>query len=148
MGENAATAPPRRFRVMDLEIDLDRETVRRGRALLDLPDLSFRLLATLVLRAPERVTKDELMREIWDDVVVSDETLAQRVRLLRQTLDEDSRNPRYIASVRGRGYRLICPAEALGPEVHTIDRRNRWLLLAGAVASAILGYPLCGRHSC
>ena len=139
MGENAATSPPRRFRVMDLEIDLDRESVRRGRELLDLPDLSFRLLATLVLRAPERVTKDELIREIWDDVVVSDETLAQRVRLLRQTLDEDSRNPRYIASVRGRGYRLICPAEALGPEVHTIDRRNRWLLLAGAAASAILG---------
>ena len=139
MGESAASTPPRRFRVMDLDIDLDRESVRRDGVLLDLPQLSFRLLATLVLRAPERVTKDELIREIWDDVVVSDETLAQRVRLLRQSLNEDSQNPRYIASVRGRGYRLICPVEALGPESFPVGRRNRWPLLAAAAASAILG---------
>ena len=139
MGESAASTPSRRFRVMDLDIDLDRESVRRDGVLLDLPQLSFRLLATLVLRAPERVTKDELIREIWDDVVVSDETLAQRVRLLRQSLNEDSQNPRYIASVRGRGYRLICPVEALGPESFPVGRRNRWPLLAAAAASAILG---------
>ncbi len=139
MGESAASTPPRRFRVLDLDIDLDRESVRRDGVLLDLPQLSFRLLATLVLRAPERVTKDELIREIWDDVVVSDETLAQRVRLLRQSLHEDSQNPRYIASVRGRGYRLICPVEALGPDSFPVGRGNRWALLAAAAASAILG---------
>jgi TolB-like protein/DNA-binding winged helix-turn-helix (wHTH) protein/Tfp pilus assembly protein PilF len=139
MGESAAIAPPRRFRVLDLDIDLDRESVRRDGVLLDLPQLSFRLLATLVLRAPERVTKDELIREIWDDVVVSDETLAQRVRLLRQSLHEDSQNPRYIASVRGRGYRLICPVEALGPDPFPVGRGSRWPLLAAAAASAILG---------
>ena len=63
MGEHAATAPSRRFRVDDLEIDLDSESVRRNGVLLDLPELSYRLLATLVRRAPERVTKDDLIRE-------------------------------------------------------------------------------------
>ena len=58
-----------------------------------------------------------LIRDVWDDVVVSDETLAQRVRLLRQALGEDSQNPRYIASVRGRGYRLICEVKYPGEEL-------------------------------
>ena len=138
MGESASTAPTRYYRVDDLEIDLDNESVRRDGVLLDLPDLSFRLLATLVVRAPERVTKDELIQEIWDGSVVSDETLAQRVRLLRQVLDEDSLNPRYIASVRGRGYRLICPVEPLAPGSRAIIRRNRWPMLAGVAALAIL----------
>ncbi|MCH8303395.1 MAG: winged helix-turn-helix domain-containing protein [Proteobacteria bacterium] len=138
MGEHAATAPSRRFRVDDLEIDLDGESVRRGGVLLDLPDLSFRLLATLVRRAPERVTKDELIREVWDEVVVSDETLAQRVRLLRQVLGEDSQNPHYIASVRGRGYRLLCKVDALAPEEQTGSNRIRWALYAGIVTAAVM----------
>ena len=138
MGEHAATAPSRRFRVDDLEIDLDGESVRRNGVLLDLPDLSFRLLATLVRRAPERVTKDELIREVWDDVVVSDETLAQRVRLLRQVLGEDSQNPHYIASVRGRGYRLLCRVDALAPEEQIGSNRIRWVLYAGIVAAAVM----------
>jgi len=138
MGESASPAPTRHYRVDDLEIDLDNESVRRDGVRLDLPDLSFRLLATLVVRAPERVTKDELIQEIWDGSVVSDETLAQRVRLLRQVLDEDSLNPRYIASVRGRGYRLICPVEALAPDSRAIIRRNRWPMLAGVATMAVL----------
>jgi TolB-like protein/Tfp pilus assembly protein PilF len=44
----------------------------------------------------------------------------------------------YIASVRGRGYRLICPVEALAPGSRTIIRRNRWPMLAGVAALAIL----------
>ena len=100
----------RRFRVLDLEVDLDRETVRRGKLAIDLPDLSFRLFAVLISHAPDKVSKDEMIRQVWGDVVVGDETLAQRVRLLRQALDEDSQNPRYFSSVRGHGYRLICDA--------------------------------------
>jgi hypothetical protein len=58
------------------------------------------------------VSKDELIAEVWGDVIVTDETLMQRVRLLRQSLGDDSQNPRYIAAVRGRGYRLSAPVEA------------------------------------
>ena len=108
MTNNATDRLQRRFRVLDLDVDLDRETVRRGNQSIDLPDLSFRLFAVLIRHAPDRVSKDDLIHEVWDDVVVGDETLAQRVRLLRQALDEDSQNPRYFSSVRGRGYRLIC----------------------------------------
>jgi TolB-like protein/DNA-binding winged helix-turn-helix (wHTH) protein len=96
-----------RLRVADLVVDLDRSSVVRDGRVIDLPDLSFRLLAALIRQAPERVDKDQLIAEVWDGVVVSDETLAQRVSLLRQVLGETSQQPRYIQAIRGRGYRLI-----------------------------------------
>ncbi len=133
--DTVSAARPRCYRVEDLVVDLDRQTVQRDGILLNLPDLSFRLLATLVEHAPDRVAKDELIREVWDDVVVSDETLAQRVRLLRQALDEDSQDPRYIASVRGRGYRLVCPIEAMD-ETHG-DGRARSFLPAFAALTVL-----------
>lgn len=104
---NSGRSASRRLRVDDLLVDLDQAAVSRGGEPIDLPELSFRLLAALVRHAPERVDKDQLIAEVWDGAVVSDETLAQRVRLLRQALGEDSQNPRYITAVRGRGYRLI-----------------------------------------
>jgi TolB-like protein/DNA-binding winged helix-turn-helix (wHTH) protein/Tfp pilus assembly protein PilF len=98
--------PDNCLRVLDISIDVASGTVWRDGDVLDLPELSFRLLTTLANRAPAMVSKDELVAEVWGDVVVSDETLMQRVRLLRQALGEDSRNPRYIVAVRGRGYRM------------------------------------------
>ena len=114
MTNNAADGPQHRFRVLDLEVDLDRETVSRGKQSIDLPNLSFRLFAVLISHAPDKVSKDDLIRGVWGDVVVGDEALAQRVRLLRQALDEDSQSPRYFSSVRGRGYRLICDVNPVG----------------------------------
>lgn len=105
------------FRVLDLQIDLTRQTLQRDSELLELPELSFRLLAALVCHAPHTLSKDALIREVWGRVVVSDETLAQRVRLLRQALAEDAAQPRYISAVRGRGYRLLCAVEELARPV-------------------------------
>jgi TolB-like protein/DNA-binding winged helix-turn-helix (wHTH) protein len=98
--------PDNCLQILDISIDVASGTVWRDGDVLDLPELSFRLLTTLATRAPAMVSKDELVAEVWGDVVVSDETLMQRVRLLRQALGEDSRNPRYIVAVRGRGYRM------------------------------------------
>jgi TolB-like protein/DNA-binding winged helix-turn-helix (wHTH) protein len=95
-----------------LDIDIASGTVWRDGEVVDLPDRSFRLLRALATRAPTMVSKDELIAEVWGDVIVTDETLMQRVRLLRQSLGDDSQNPRYIAAVRGRGYRLSAPVEA------------------------------------
>ena len=132
MIHKSANKQPRQFRVLDLLVDLDRETVSRGKQAIDLPDLSFRLLAVLISRAPEKVSKDELIREVWGDVIVADETLAQRVRLLRQSLDEDSQKPRYFSSVRGRGYRMICDVSAVGG---TESRRKA---SAGLIVAALV----------
>jgi TolB-like protein/TPR repeat protein len=59
------------------------------------------------------VNTDTLMQEVWGKVVIGEETVKQRVKLLRKALGDSSETPKYIASVRGRGYRLIAPVEPL-----------------------------------
>jgi TolB-like protein/DNA-binding winged helix-turn-helix (wHTH) protein/Tfp pilus assembly protein PilF len=127
------------LRILDIEIDRASGTVWRSGEIIDLPDLSFRLLMTLATRAPAMVSKDELITEIWGEVIVSDETLMQRVRLLRQALGDDSQNPRYITAVRGRGYRLSAPVEAgIGSGRTEAPRQSRHLRLGAATAIIVL----------
>lgn len=131
------------LRILEIEIDLTSGTVWREGEVIDLPELSFRLLATLARHAPAMVSKDELMAEVWGDVVVSDETLMQRVRLLRQALGDDGQNPRYIAAVRGRGYRLNAPVEKelrdIGHAPKTPSQFWRWAVAGALGALVILG---------
>lgn len=136
--------PGNYLRVHDLTVDLSSGTVWRGDEVLDLPDLSFRLLKILLERAPAMVSKDELVAEVWGAVVVSDETLMQRVRLLRQALGDDSQNPRYVASVRGRGYRLASPVEEIPQPSRSPSRprTRRWLLGAAIVIALSLAMGL------
>lgn len=133
------TNPGRYLRVLDIDIDTESGTVWRDGAVIDLPELSFRLLWTLARNAPELVSKDKLIADVWGDVVVSDETLMQRVRLLRQALGEESQNPRYIASVRGRGYRLAAPVEVITEANLTakVHAPRRWKIIAATGAAAI-----------
>jgi TolB-like protein/DNA-binding winged helix-turn-helix (wHTH) protein len=102
-------APSGRFLVGDLLIDLGRRQVWRGESTLDVGGLSFDLLVALVRAAPNLLTPDELMRQVWGRQIVSPETISQRVKLLRDALRDDAREPRYVAAVRGHGYRLLAP---------------------------------------
>jgi DNA-binding winged helix-turn-helix (wHTH) protein len=103
-----------RFRIADLTLDVEAVAVTRedGRA-LQLPGLSFDLLVALARRAPAVVSPDELVATVWGGIAVSDETLTQRVALLRRSLGDDAKSPRYVRAVRGRGYQLVPPVVAL-----------------------------------
>jgi TolB-like protein/DNA-binding winged helix-turn-helix (wHTH) protein/tetratricopeptide (TPR) repeat protein len=109
--QRSEASPPRRYRVADLEIDVERVRVMRGDVELALPRLTFDLLVAIVEIAPAVATSDALLDRVWPGLVVSPETLVQRVKLLRTALGDDPRRPRYIAVVRGRGYRLLADVE-------------------------------------
>jgi TolB-like protein/DNA-binding winged helix-turn-helix (wHTH) protein/Flp pilus assembly protein TadD len=106
------TAPPR-FRIADLEVDIGKAEVTRAGERLALPKLSFDLLCALINAAPAIVTNEELLQQVWPGLSVSPESVAQRVKLLRSAIGDDSQQPRYILAVRGRGYRLIPVPERL-----------------------------------
>ncbi len=110
-----ATGAPMVLRSGSIEIDPEREHVAVDGVPLTLPALSYRLLLELVTRAPDTVSKDELIAAVWASRAVTDETLAQRVRLLRQALgDQASAGPEaLLTAVRGRGYRWQLPVERL-----------------------------------
>jgi len=91
----------------DLRVDPGQARVLRGDIDVALPKLSFDLLMALIEAAPRIVTTDELMDRVWTGLVVSPETVSQRVSLLRAALGDNSKDPRYLAVVRGRGYRIV-----------------------------------------
>ncbi|KRF00551.1 hypothetical protein ASG87_12725 [Frateuria sp. Soil773] len=137
---------PRRYRLLDLEIDLVAQRVVRDGQPLDVQGLSFRLFACLLSHGDAVAGFDRLMADVWAPAVVNEETVTQRVKLLRQALGDDGRRPRYIRSVRGRGYQLCEPPVALdeqsAPETaaHAPRRSRRpWLFAGAALALAALG---------
>lgn len=126
----------------DLRLDTEARTLRRGDVLIELPPLSFGLLVLLAERAPEVVSQDDIAEQVWPGRVVSPETLTQRVKLLRKSLGDDARNPRYVGLVRGEGYRLLCPARRMSaategsiPESSLRPRPRR---IAAAVLTVIV----------
>ncbi len=98
----------------DLSLDVGLQRLERAGESIELPKLSFELLLVLFESAPNFVSNDELMTRVWKNLVVSPETVTQRVKLLRDALGDDPRNPRYGEGLRGRGYRLIPEARRAG----------------------------------
>ncbi len=96
-----------RFRMGDLDLDVSQRRLTRHGRDLKLSKLTFRLLHVLASSAPSLVTKSELADQVWNGRSVSPETVAQRIKLLREALHDDARHPRYIEVVRGQGYRWI-----------------------------------------
>ena len=106
-----------RWRVSDLVLDTRRQRVWRASQEIPLSKLTYDLFAALIRRRSEVTSDEQLMEDVWPGLVVGPETVSQRVKLLRDALGDDSRMPRYIGRLRGRGYYLVPTAEALGDEV-------------------------------
>lgn len=109
-----------RFRLEDLAIDLERQRVERAGEVLNVAGLSFQLLRYLVLQGDRVVGFDELIERVWAPAVVNEETVTQRVKLLRQALGDDGRQPRYLRSVRGQGYQLCARPQPLDDDVEPV----------------------------
>src|SRR5215203_3580483 len=93
--------------------EFDRFTMSlEKRVLLDdgvpvpLTSKAFDTLAVLIANRDRVVTKDELLRSVWPDVVVEEGNLTQQIFLLRKALGESAQQSRYIATVPGHGYRF------------------------------------------
>jgi TolB-like protein/DNA-binding winged helix-turn-helix (wHTH) protein len=125
MEQAAATAPDvTGYQVDDLTIDLGKQRVTRAGSDIPLPRLSFDLLVTLARAAPNFVSFDQLAERVWPGLVIAPETISQRVKLVRDALGDDTHAPRYIAGIRGRGYRMVAAVNALvnQPSIHAAKR--------------------------
>jgi len=106
------TARERPLRVLrrgSLELDADRHRVTVHSREVPLTPVEFRLLQTM-LASPERAfTREQLLNQIYahQESAVVDRTIDVHVGNLRQKLGDDPDHPRYIATVRGVGYKLL-----------------------------------------
>ncbi len=135
------TDPAPRYRIDSFLLDLGACQLTRNGSVVELPKLSFDLLAALAERAPNVATIDQLIKDVWDGRVVAEETVTQRVKLLRDALAEHGYTDQLVATVRGRGYRLASPVERVSDDIQ-IDPTptgHRWpVVLAGATLAVLL----------
>ena len=95
-----------------------RELCRNGRR-LRLPDQSFQILAMLLERRGELVSRDEIRQRLWpgDTFVDFDHGLNNSVNRLRDALGDSAESPRFVETLPRRGYRFIAPVEEGGSRV-------------------------------
>lgn len=101
---------------------LGRWTVHPARNLLEsaegdvvLEPRLMRLLVLLAATAGEVVPKEALLADVWSGLAASDESLARAISSLRRTLGDDPARPRYIETIRKKGYRLVAEVGVPAP---------------------------------
>ena len=88
-------------------LDLAEQKLWRDNEEIALTAKSFDLLCYLVEHQNTLISKQELFDQIWPDVYVVEEALRFQVKTLRSVLGDNAQQPRFIETVRGRGYRFI-----------------------------------------
>ncbi len=148
---------PARVRFGAYELDVAGMELRKNGVRLHLQEQPFLVLATLVSRPGEVVSREELQHQVWanDTFVDFDQSLNKAVNRLREVLNDDAAQPRYIETIPRRGYRFVAhvesvsaPAEAaLAPPVAAsesalanvptppVRRHRRWPYAAGGAVA-------------
>src|SRR5216684_512489 len=137
----------RLIRFVVLELDLDAGELRKQGVRLQLQPKPFQMLAILLERPGEIVTREELRRRLWDDDTFVDyesglNTAANRLRL---KLGDSADTPRYVETMARSGYRFIAPVERIDwepppPSSMAVEPRRPALpsyLAAAAIAMVI-----------
>jgi DNA-binding response OmpR family regulator len=105
--DRARLAQTEQVVVGDIRIDLDRRQVFKQDEELALRFKEFELLSLLVSKGGEVVTRAEIFDKVWGTDWLGDmRTLDVHIRWLREKLEDDPSDPRYIQTVRGVGYRF------------------------------------------
>jgi two-component system, OmpR family, alkaline phosphatase synthesis response regulator PhoP len=94
----------------DLTLDTRRLTVKRGEAAIDVTPTEFQLLATLAHRPGRVFTRAQLLDAVRGDAGESfDRAIDAHVKNVRRKIEPDTRNPRYVLTVYGVGYKAAEP---------------------------------------
>lgn len=96
------------------ELDLSAGELRKSGAKLRLQGQPFQVLALLLERAGEVVTREELQQKLWpsDTFVDFDHSLNTAINKVREALGDSASSPRYVETLARRGYRFIAPVQA------------------------------------
>lgn len=101
---------PKKITAKDLEIDLEKYEVKVRGSLVNLTPLEFDLLRFLAENKSKVFSRDVLLDTLWGyDYYGDTRTVDVHIRRLRTKIEEDASNPKYIITVRGKGYKFKDP---------------------------------------
>lgn len=158
-------AQSRRVRFGVFEVDLATGDIQKGGLPVRLRGRPFEVLAQLLERPGELVTRDELRQRLWpaDTFVDFDHGLNTSINRLREALGDSADSPRFVETLPRRGYRFVTPVTPVAdtpparveaapdepgpPEPPPASRGVRPIALSLAIAAAlaVAGYLAFGR---
>jgi TolB-like protein/tetratricopeptide (TPR) repeat protein len=103
------------LRFDDCEIDPAAFELRRAGRVCALEPQVLELLLYLARRPGRLITKDDLIRDVWGGRIVSDSTLASRIKSARRAIGDDGTQQRRIRTVHGRGVKFVGEGPAAEP---------------------------------
>jgi DNA-binding winged helix-turn-helix (wHTH) protein len=129
------------------EVDLRAGEMRKQGKRIRVQEQPFQVLAVLLQRPGEVVTREEVRNQIWpeDTFVDFDNSLNTAINKLREALGDSADNPRFIETLPRRGYRFLAPVSGNGRETRTRSTR-KWkigllaVLVVVATAAAVGGW--------
>jgi two-component system phosphate regulon response regulator PhoB len=98
---------PSRLTVGDLELDGESMAVQVRGQMVSVTAIEFRLLAFLAMNLGRTFRRDQLLDAVWDARFVTPRTVDVHVRRLREKIEPQPETPRYLQTIRGKGYRLV-----------------------------------------
>ncbi|MFL6290122.1 MAG: protein kinase domain-containing protein [Thermoanaerobaculia bacterium] len=114
--------------------------LERGEVSVAVEPRAMQVLSCLARHAPDVVSKQRLMREVWGDAFVTDEVLSHAVWELRKALGDEAKNPRYIHTISKKGYRLLAEVSySAAPEPLAAGSRIAQYEILEPVAGGAMG---------
>jgi TolB-like protein/DNA-binding winged helix-turn-helix (wHTH) protein/Tfp pilus assembly protein PilF len=112
-----AVHSPRVLRFGGFQLDLKTGELCKGRFKRKLTGQQFQVLAILLERPHELVSREELHKRLWPDTFVDvDHNLNTAINKIREALGDTAENPRFVETLARRGYRFIAPVETQSPQ--------------------------------
>jgi TolB-like protein/DNA-binding winged helix-turn-helix (wHTH) protein/Tfp pilus assembly protein PilF len=138
--------PEASLRFDDLELDLGSYQLRRNGSVIKLERIPMELLILLASRSGQLVSREEIIEKLWrkDVFVDSEHGVNTAIRKIRNALQDDPDEPRFIETVVGKGYRFVAPLvvapEKQGlPATSDVHRSHlkRFVLIGACVFAAL-----------
>jgi Tol biopolymer transport system component/DNA-binding winged helix-turn-helix (wHTH) protein len=113
-----AVRSSRLVRFGTFEVDLPAGELRKSGVKLKLTGQPFQVLAILLERPGEVVTREELQKRLWPDTFVDvDHNLNTAINKIREVLGDSAESPRFVETLPRRGYRFVAPVDGIPPTV-------------------------------
>ena len=149
---NDSNARPRLLRFGVFEVDLRTAELRKQGLKVKLHGQPFQILALLLERPGELVTREEIRAKLWpgDAFIDFEHSVNSSIKKLREALGDDAAAPRFVETLPRHGYRFIAPVEAgarqelplptTGPRaIHESPLRRHWVVaVAGGLVVAVV----------
>ena len=119
----------------DFELDLRAWRLTRAGAPIPLEPKALAVLALLIERRGDVVTKTEILDNVWKDTAVTENAMVRVIAQIRTALGDDPKQPKYLETVHTRGYRFIAPVTHRAPG---LEARRRMPSRRAAVVAVLV----------